>query len=136
MAALGVLSWAVIVFAALGLLVLSGLAYLRNLNYQVGRSSLRVKLGRLTLRRIPFADIDRVDKPRRDLRWRETENWHNTLDGSRRLIVIHRRTGWFRRFVITPRHRYEFRRQLRAAVAESRGEVPEPILDEPGETDD
>ena len=136
MAALGVLSWAAIVFVALGLLAFTGMAYLRNLTYQVGRSSLRVKLGRLTLRRIAFDDIDRVDKPRRDLRWRETENWQNTLDGSRRLIVVHRRSGWFRKFVITPRHRYEFRRQLRAAVAESRGEVPEPILDEPGETED
>ena len=93
----------------------------RRMGYQIGRTALRVKLGRLTLRRIGFADIDRVSKPHSELRWVETENWRNTFDDSRRLLVIHRKSGWFRRFVITPKHRYEFRRQLRAAVSTATG---------------
>lgn len=136
MAALGVLSWAIIAFIALALVALCWSAFRRNLRYQIGRSSLRVQLGSLTVRRLDLSDIERVDKPRRELRWRDTENWRNTFDDSRRLLIVHRRTGWCRKFVITPKHRYEFRRQLRAAVAEARGEVPDNTPDEADETDD
>lgn len=127
---LGPLGWvvaAIAVPAVIAFLWTSGKA---RLSYHIGRSSLRIQLGRLTVRRIAFADIERVDKPRRDLRWRDTENWRNAFDDSRRLLVVHRRTGWFRKLVITPRHRYEFRRQLRAAVAAATGELPSPETDE------
>lgn len=136
MAALGVLSWAIIAFIALAVMGVAWSAFRRNLRYQIGRTSLRVLLGSVTVRRIDLSDIERVDKPRRELRWRETENWRNTFDDSRRLLVVHRRTGWWRKFVITPKHRYEFRRQLRAAVAEARGEEPDTSPDESDETDD
>jgi hypothetical protein len=136
MAPLGVLSWAIIGFIVVALTGLVWSAFRRNLRYQIGRTSLRVMLSGMTVRRIDLSDIERVDKPRRELRWRDTENWRNTFDDSRRLLVVHRRSGWWRKFVITPKHRYEFRRQLRAAVAEARGEVPVVEPDETDETDD
>jgi hypothetical protein len=106
----------------------------RQMTYQVGRNCLRVVLGKLTVRRVDFADIERVDKPRRELRWRDTENWRNTFDDSRRLLVIHRKSGWFRKLVITPKHRYAFRRKLREAIAASTGAVLE--IDDADETED
>jgi hypothetical protein len=136
MAALGIISWALITLFVFALAVFFWASFRRNLRYQIGRSSLRVTLGYLTVRRIEFTDIERVDKPRRELRWVDTENWRNTFDDSRRLLVVHRRSGWWRKFVITPKHRYQFRRQLRAAVAQSRGEAPETGPDDADETDD
>ena len=133
---LGPLGWAAVALATVAVLAFVWSGCKRNLQYQIGRSSLRVKLGRLTVRRVPFADIERVDKPRRELRWSDTENWRNVFDDSRRLLVVHRRSGWLRKFVITPKHRYEFRRQLRAAVAEALGEMPPPETEDIAETDE
>lgn len=93
----------------------------RQLEYQIGRTSLRVRLGRLTLRKINYSDIARVSKPRRDFSWWTSENWRTVFRGSHRMLMIERRSGLFRRFVITPRHRYEFREKLRAAIAASTG---------------
>ncbi len=109
--------WAGIV---LGVVVVWLLAR-RQLEYHIGRTSLRVRLGRLTLRRIDFSDIARVSKPRRDFSWWTSENWRTVFRGSHRMLMIERRSGLFRRFVITPRHRYEFREKLRAAIAASTG---------------
>jgi hypothetical protein len=107
-----------------GVLALGGLWVWTKLSltYQIGRSSFRILLFGFTLRRIPLKDIQRVDKPHRDLRWAETENWRNTFDDSRRILVIHRNRGWFRKLVITPTHRYEFRQELRDAVMEATGD--------------
>lgn len=112
-----------VILAAVGLLVLAWTwaSAKQHMSYQIGRDALRVRLGKLVLRRIRFDDIDRVSKPHSELRWSQTENWRNTFDDSRRLLVVHRRSGMFRRFVITPKHRYEFRRQLRAAIAAKTG---------------
>jgi hypothetical protein len=93
----------------------------RQLEYHIGRTSLRVRLGRLTLRKIHYSDIARVSKPRRDFSWWTSENWRTVFRGSHRMLMIERRSGLFRRFVITPRHRYEFREKLRAAIAASTG---------------
>lgn len=131
----GSLGWVVVVVAALAVTALLWTSGKARLSYHIGRSSLRIQLGRVTVRRIDFTDIERVDKPRRELRWLETENWRNTFDDSRRLLVVHRRRGWFRKLVITPRHRYEFRRQLRGAIAEATGQVLPPVVEEPAESD-
>lgn len=95
----------------------------RNLEYHIGRNALRVRLGRLTLRKIDYRDIARVSKPRRDFSWWTSENWRTVFRGSHRMLMIERRSGLFRRFVITPRHRYEFREKLRAAIAASTGKA-------------
>lgn len=112
-----------VILAAVGLLVVAWTwaSAKQHMSYQIGRDSLRVRLGKLVLRRIRFDDIDRVSKPHSELRWSQTENWRNTFGDSRRLLVVHRRSGLFRRLVITPKHRYEFRRQLRAAIAAKTG---------------
>jgi hypothetical protein len=113
----------------LGLWVLAKL----RMQYHVGRTALRVRLGRLTLRKINLSDIERVSKPRRDLNWWSTENWRNAFDGSHRLLVVHRRSGLFRRLVITPKHRYEFRERLRTAIAIDTGQA---LAEEPGDSAD
>lgn len=90
-----------------------------RMTYHIGRTSLRIKVLGFTVRRISLDDIERVDKPRRDLRWIETEYWCNSFDTSHRLLVVHRRRGLFKRIAISPLHRYEFRRSLRLAAAEA-----------------
>jgi hypothetical protein len=93
-----------------------------NSTYHIGRAAFRIRVFGLTIRRIPFSDIERVSKLRRHYRWTEIEDWTNTLSASRREMVLHRRTGIFRKLVITPQHRYEFRTQIRAAMAADSGE--------------
>jgi hypothetical protein len=92
-----------------------------RIRYVIGRSSLRVVLFGQTLRRIPFADIERVGKPKREAGWFQTESWRNTGDDDHRALIIHRKSGWRRRVLITPRHRYAFRGELREALAQSTG---------------
>ena len=115
-----------VILALVGLLLLAWAwaSAKQHMSYQISRDVLRVRLGKLVLRRIYFDDIDRVSKPHSELRWSQTENWRNTFDDSRRLLIVHRRSGLFRRFVITPKHRYEFRRQLHAAIAAKTGTAP------------
>lgn len=89
--------------------------------YEIGRTNFRIRIFGLTVRRIPYHDVDRISKIRRHYRWIEMEDWSNTLSASRRELVIHRKSGLFRKLVITPAHRYEFRTQFRAAVAATTG---------------
>ena len=121
---------ALVAGGAFGVLGLWALVKTR-MQYYVGRSVVRVRIGRLTLRKIHLSDIERVSKPRRDLNWWTTENWRNSFDVSHRLLVVHRRSGLFRRFVITPKHRYEFREKLRVAVAAATGQT---LGEDPGES--
>ncbi len=95
-------------------------------NYVIGRDSFRVMIGRLTLRRIRFADISSVRMPRRDLRWMESENWRTTYWDAHRMLVLERKSGVFRKFTITPKHRYAVRSQLREAIAKSTGQASLP----------
>ena len=107
-----------------------------RIRYVVGRDSLRVVLFGRTLRRIPFEDIERVRKPSRPPAWSETENWRSAPFDRHRMLILERRTGWFRKFVITPRHRYELRRQLRDAIAKSTGRDADSVdRVDPGDTD-
>jgi len=88
-----------------------------RLRYVIGQSSLRVVFGKTTVRRVPFEQIQRIQKPRGSLPWLKTENWRNGFFDSHRVLVLERNTGWFPWFVITPSRRYEFRSQLRDAMA-------------------
>lgn len=92
-----------------------------RLRYGVGRSSLRIQLFGFTLRRIPFSDIRRVGTPKRANSRLRTEFWNSSLDVSHRGLVVHRLTGWRRRILITPLHRYAFRKELREAIATATG---------------
>lgn len=108
-----------------GVVLLAGLAFwLRSrIRYVVGRNALRVTCCGLTLRRIRFTDIEKVAKPKRDTGWLETESWSNTWNSDHRELVVHRRTGWRRRVRITPKHRYAFRTELRAAIEKAGGDL-------------
>ncbi len=106
---------------ALLLLALLWLILHGQLDYVIGRTSLRVTLFGFTVRRIPFADIRRVGTPKRDGSWLTTESWCNSFDQSHRGLVVHRLSGFRRRFLITPAQRYTFRSELRQAVAKVQG---------------
>lgn len=103
-------------------LVLVVLLWLRGrVDYAIGRTSLRITLLGLTLRRIPFADIRRVGTPKRESNWLRTESWANSWDVSHRGLVVHRLSGLRRRLLLTPTHRYTFRHELRQAIARATG---------------
>lgn len=122
----------IVLLALAGLVILFGVVvWLRaGVRYVVGKSSLRITWLGLTLRRIPYTDIRRVGTPKRDSTWLGTESWTNSWDTSHRGLVVHRRTGWRRRLLITPERRYAFRTELRAAIAKAVGEQPEPDADD------
>lgn len=84
--------------------------------YVIGRSSLRILCLGITVRRIPFTEIERVSKPKRDATLLGTETWMNTWNPDHRELVVHRKSGWRRRVLITPKHRYAFRNELREAI--------------------
>lgn len=92
-----------------------------QLRYVIGKSSLRIQLFGLTVRRIPFTDIRRVGTPKRGNSRLKTEFWNSSLDVSHRGMIVHRLTGWRRRILLTPLHRYAFRKELRDAIAAATG---------------
>ncbi len=100
-----------------------------QLRYAITTRHLKVKLFGLCVRRIKIADIEYVSK--RQTTW--AEKWYNTLHPSHRVLVIHRRRGWFKDFVITPRNRYVCKAELERALAnlpradEERGEESLPV---------
>jgi hypothetical protein len=103
------------VFLALGAVGVCGLFVLVALQlcYAITDHHLKVTLFGLCLRRIKLSDIDYVSK--RQASW--AEKWYNTLHPSHRVLVVRRRRGWFKDFVITPRNRYVFRTELECALA-------------------
>lgn len=92
-----------------------------RVRFVIGRSSLKIMIFGVTVRRIPFSDIRRVGTPKRDSNWLKTESWTSSWDVSHRGLVVHRQSGWRRRLLITPPHRYAFRHQLRLAVEQATG---------------
>jgi len=110
--------WWYVAIGVTGLAFVFGMAcWLRSrVRYVIGRSSLRVMCLGVTLRRIPFTDIERASTPKREAGWTTTESWRNTWSPDHRELVVHRRTGWRRRVLITPKHRYAFRAELRTAL--------------------
>ena len=84
----------------------------RFYEYQITQSLLEVTWLGVPIRKIRLSDIESVSKRRR--RW--AENWRNTWLPRHRRLVIRRKTGLFKEFVITPAYRYEFRNQLEASV--------------------
>jgi hypothetical protein len=106
------------------LLFLIGLV--TQIQYRVTSRHLEVRLGGICLRRLDLADIDRVSKRRASF----CEAWPNTLQTRKRVLVIRRRSGRVREFLITPEQRYVFRHRLKIAVAAARGETEAPLTAE------
>ena len=92
-----------------GLLILLAL----QLRYRVTQRHLKVTLFGLCLRRVKLSDIEHVSK--RQANW--AEKWYNTLRPAHRVLVVRRRRGWFKDFVITPKNRYVFKTELERALA-------------------
>jgi len=97
------------VIAGGGLFILLAL----QLQYVITQHHLKVVLFGLCIRRIRISDIDYVSK--RQAKW--AEKWYNTLHPTHRILVIHRRRGWLKDFVITPRNRYVCKAELERALA-------------------
>ncbi len=100
--------------AAAGL-VAAALLYIwhrRFYDYRITQSHLKVTWLGVSVRKIRLTDIQSVSK-RRKL-W--AENWRNTWRPRHRTLVIRRKTGLFKEFVITPTYRYKFRNHLETAV--------------------
>lgn len=91
-----------------------------NFRYRITRRDLEVTWLGIRCRRIPLSDIRYVSKRRTAAL---AENWWNTLLPRKRTLVIHRRTGWLKNFVITPRRRYAFQAELERAIKESGEEL-------------
>src|SRR5712671_3284295 len=97
------------VIAGGGLFILLAL----QLQYVITQHHLKVVLFGLCIRRIRISDIDYVSK--RQAKW--AEKWYNTLHPTHRILVIHRRRGWLKDFVITPRNRYVCKAELERVLA-------------------
>ena len=98
--------------AMVGVLV----ALITRLRYSITDRHLKVTLFGLCLRRVRLSDIASVSKRLGTL----AERWHNTLQPAHRVLVVHRRRGLFKDFVITPANRYVFKSELEKAVAKAR----------------
>lgn len=97
---------AVLAAAAVAALVFGGI------RYRLSRHEVEVLLFGFRIRRVMLNDIRDVTDGGSLL----AERWPNTLWGSGRALTLHRRSGLFRRFVITPRDRGHFRKQVEFAL--------------------
>jgi hypothetical protein len=105
----------IFVFCALGLLVgiLLFVGMLTRLRYRIGSRHVKVLLFGICIRRVALANIEAVSK-RPGPGW--SEYWLSTTHPKHRLLVIRRRRGLFRNFLITPRNRYVFKTDLERAI--------------------
>jgi len=110
-----------VVFVLLGAFASAGLlgALASRLRYVLTGRHLKVTLFGLCVRRIRLADIDSVSK--RQSYW--AEKWFNTLKPAHRMLVIRRRRGWLKDFIITPKNRYVFKAELEQALAKVKAEA-------------
>jgi hypothetical protein len=116
------LSMEILVFCALGLLlgVLVVVWLVGRIRYRIGSRHLKVVLFGLVLRRVNLLNIESISKRRTE---GLTEHWWSTIRPKHRVLVIRRRRGLCRNFVITPRNRYIFRADLERAISRAGGNV-------------
>ena len=115
-----------LVFAALGLLLLTFLFVwcVGRVYYQITSRHVKVMLFGLCLRQVSLNQIEAVSKRRSN---GLAENWWSTLSPGHRSLIIRRRRGILKNFVITPRNRYVFKSELEHALERSRAATePQP----------
>jgi hypothetical protein len=83
-----------------------------RIRYVIDDRHLRVLLFGIMARRIALSDIEKVDTCAPF--W--NEHWCNTLWPVGRVVRIRRKSGIFRNFIITPKDRDTFIRELKARV--------------------
>jgi hypothetical protein len=81
-------------------------------DYEITEEFLRVTWLGIGVRRLRLRNIDSVSKRRKFT----SENWSNTWRPRHRILVIRKRSGLRKDFVITPAYRYKFRNQLESAI--------------------
>jgi hypothetical protein len=103
------------VFCTLGVLILVLLFFwmLHRVRYRIGSRHIKVILFGVPLRRLAIDSIESVSKRRGD-GW--AENWWSTTRPKHRLLVLRRRSGLFRNFIITPKNRYIFKTDIERAM--------------------
>lgn len=91
---------------------MTGLLYLvTRIRYEIDERYVRVIWFGFTLRKIALTDI--ADVHTRFRFW--NEHWYNTLfDMGKRRVTLHRKSGFVRNFVITPKNREAFLAELSA----------------------
>lgn len=104
------------ILAGFGVVFLLILILRPRFQYHLRKNSLEITAFGVTLRSIPFCQIESVSK-RRSGQW--GERWWTTRRVSHRLLVIRRKSGWLREISITPDFRYEFRNQLEKVLQSS-----------------
>src|ERR1051325_11629641 len=97
----------VIVLSSAGLLLWSA----KGIRYRVTVTHLQVTWLGMPLRWLRLRDIKHIGS--RPVFW--AERWPNTLFDGRRMLVIHRRRGLFKHFIITPQYPFEFKATLEKA---------------------
>jgi len=102
--------WLCLAGALLVCVLLFWLRY--QFRYLITPKHLRITLFGICVRRVALTDIEFVTKRRSG--W--GEHWWNTWRPWRRRLVVRRRRGWFKDFVITPKLRYEFKAELELAI--------------------
>ena len=82
--------------------------------YRITHTHLEVRLFGVCLRRIELTDIKRITKNPQGA----GEQWVNTIfNFHKRRLVILRRSGIFKNFIISPKHRYAFKAELKKRIA-------------------
>jgi hypothetical protein len=101
---------AIVAIAALGIVIIWLRAQIR---YRIRSHALEILLFGFRLRQLKFEEIDRISTHHFPER---AEKWPNRIGYHRCYLAIKRHNGkWF---VITPKFRYEFRRELEKAMAD------------------
>lgn len=105
----------VAVFGALALLVgvFVALGLMTRIRYRVGSRHVKVRLFGLCIRRVALKNIESVSKRPGD-GW--AERWYCTLRPKHRMLVIRKKRGLFKNFIITPKNRYVFRSNIERAM--------------------
>lgn len=82
--------------------------------YRITRTHVEVRLFGICLRKIDLTDIKRITKNPEGM----CEQWANTVfNYHKRKLILVRRSGMLKNFLITPRHRYTFKAELKRMIA-------------------
>jgi hypothetical protein len=122
------------VFCALGLLITVLLCAwaITRIRYRIGSRHVKVLLFGVCIRRLALANIESISK-RRSTGW--AEHWCSTLRSKHRLLVLRRRRGLIKNFMVTPKNRYIFRSDIERAMARVGNPLPSSESEPPDQTD-
>jgi hypothetical protein len=103
-----------------------------SVRYQITPRHLRVTWLGVPVRWICLTDIKHVSHiSQKSVIW--AERWPNVLLENRRTLIIRRRRGFLKNFVITPKYPFEFKATLEQAVLAQKGASPVtlPVVPDP-----